>query len=75
MDDLDKPKDNAATMKRHFKFLGIKKVTVLEDSSYDEMRQAYNSIHEECIEADKPESKKKLLVYVYVSCHGVNLRL
>jgi hypothetical protein len=36
--NLDGVKDNLATMKRHFSFLGIKDVTVLEDSSYNDMK-------------------------------------
>jgi hypothetical protein len=37
MQNLDEVKDNLKTMKRHFKYLDIKDVTVLEDSSYVEM--------------------------------------
>ena len=71
MDDLDKPKENMETMLRNFKYLGIDRVTVLEDKSFEDMRQAFNRLNEECIEADKPQSKRRLLIYVYVSCHGI----
>jgi len=37
MYDLEVVKDNLATMKRHFSFLGIKDATVLEDSTIDYM--------------------------------------
>ncbi len=37
MDDLEGVKDNLATIKRHFSYLGIKDATVLEDSTIDEM--------------------------------------
>ncbi len=37
MQNLDKVKDNLATKKRHFEYLDIKDVTVLEDSSYGDM--------------------------------------
>jgi hypothetical protein len=42
MDNLEGVKDNLAIMKRHFQYLDIKDVTVLEDSSYDAMRKAIN---------------------------------
>ncbi len=34
---LEGVKDNLATIKRHFSYLGIKDATVLEDSTIDEM--------------------------------------
>ncbi len=37
MDDLEGVKDNLATIKRHFSYLGIKDATVLEDYTIDEM--------------------------------------
>ena len=71
MHNLDHAKDNLATMKRHFEDLDIKDVTVLEDSSYGDMDQAFKAIHKKCIEADEVGSKKKLLLYVYASTHGI----
>jgi hypothetical protein len=39
-------------MKRHYDFLGIKEVTVLSDSSYDKMEEAYDLLDKRCRSAD-----------------------
>ncbi len=56
MDELEKVKDNHATMKKSFEFLGIKEVIEVRDS-YDDMVKAYNSINAKCIEAHASEGK------------------
>ena len=70
MSKLDKVKENKETMERVLDNIGIKDVTVLEDCSYDNIREAYNSLNDECREADKDGSNKKLFVYVYAAGHG-----
>ncbi len=71
MKNLDKVKDNLVTIKKHFDFLGIKDLTILENSSHDAMTTAYKEIRKKCEQADEFGSKTKLLVYVYAATHGV----
>jgi hypothetical protein len=58
-------------MKRHFAFLGIRDVTEVTDSSWDDLDKAYTKIRSKCDEAGQSGGKTKLLVYVYASTHGV----
>lgn len=70
MDELSTVKDNHATMKRSFAFLGIKEVIEVEDS-YDDMDRAFKQITSKCIEADLSGGKTKLFVYTFVASHGI----
>jgi len=69
MGNLKKTKDNIVKILRYLDFIGIKDVIVLKDPSYEDITEGYQTLKDRCIQA--VESKRKLLVYVYICSHGV----
>ena len=70
MHELENVRENHATMKRHFAYLGITEVIEVSDS-YDDMIKAFMYIDGRCIDAALSGGQTKLLVYVFAASHGI----
>jgi len=71
MANLEKVTDNLATFRRIFKFLGIKDVIEVTNSTRAGMEEVMKKIKKKCVDADLSEGRTKLLIYVYIATHGI----